>query len=139
MSFLPETVGCKILFLLVVLSIAIAGFRCVQHYRANGYRRRAIKAVGKLPKHDPKKFIFGLNSLLKQAACFKYQHSKVASLSGEYWLDFLSSTSRNVDFSNELAKQWQASLYTPINQADWQDKQLEKLERMVNLWLKTHH
>ncbi|MEC8196308.1 MAG: DUF4381 domain-containing protein, partial [Pseudomonadota bacterium] len=86
-SMVPQTAGW-----LVVAGIALAvaawrSWRMWQHYRANAYRRAALRALEKVG-NDP----VVVSGILKRAAMVAYGRRRVAGLSGQAWVSFLRET-----------------------------------------------
>ena len=86
---MPETIGWQFVLAVLVLVICYALYRCVRRWRANGYRRQALREL-----HDmkAKEQLQQLPALLKRVAMHGYGREKVASLSGQSWLQFLDGT-----------------------------------------------
>lgn len=86
-SMVPQTAGWLVLAGIVVVVAAWRGWRMWQHYRANAYRRSALKALARAGD-DPA----AVSGILKRAAMVAYGRRRVAGLSGPAWVTFLSET-----------------------------------------------
>lgn len=73
-------------------------------WRGNGYRREALRELDRMAQvGDSTQSVMKvveLSALLKRVALVTYPRQKVASLSGQDWLEFLSQTCDEVDFSH---------------------------------------
>ncbi len=86
-SMVPQTAGWLVLVGIVLAGAAWRGWRMWQHYRANAYRRAALRALEKVG-NDPA----AVSGILKRAAMVAYGRRRVAGLSGQAWVTFLSET-----------------------------------------------
>lgn len=84
-SWTPQTVGWYVLFgLLCLLAVWIA-WRIFARWKRNRYRREALREL----QHAD---ISAIPVLLKRTALAAWPRERVASLSGEPWLQFLDQT-----------------------------------------------
>jgi Domain of unknown function (DUF4381) len=81
-AWAPQTIGWYVLFGMIGLLLLWFAIRTLRHWLANRYRREALR---ELARATPDQF----SSLLKRTALAVWPREKVASLSGEAWLDFL--------------------------------------------------
>jgi hypothetical protein len=137
-AFFPETIGWKLVFVLLLTTSSIWLIRLVHGYHTNRYRRMALRAIAALSKNHAGTYLNALNSVLKQVACHRYPYSTVASLHGEPWLTFLSTKISEPGFSNAIGHKWQLALYTPNGNGNWTPAELSKLESLVCDWIKNH-
>ncbi len=86
-SMVPQTAGWLVLAGIVLAVAAWRGWRVWQHYRANAYRRAALEALERAAD-DP----VAVSGILKRAAMVAYGRRRVAGLSGQAWVTFLSET-----------------------------------------------
>lgn len=95
----PIAAGWWISLLLIVLLVFAAVFWWRR--RQKDPRRSALKALSEIEKNrqnlEDKELIQHCNRLLKQCALTLFPRQQVAALSGEDWLDFLVSHSRDCD------------------------------------------
>lgn len=98
-SMLPQTGGWIVLGLLVVALLGWLMWRAARRYRANAYRRAALKALASAGD-DPT----AISEILRRAALAVYPRDAVASLEGEAWLRFLDSTVAGDAFSAGVGK-----------------------------------
>ncbi|SEG07050.1 DUF4381 domain-containing protein [Vibrio hangzhouensis] len=136
--FFPETIGWKMVAVVLLVTSAMLLFRTIHRYRSNRYRRIALKAIGALSKSHAGNYLIALNSVLKQVACHRYPFSSVASLHGEQWLVFLSNKIPEPGFASTIAHQWQQNLYTANSDINWTPTELRQLESLVCDWIRNH-
>jgi len=86
-SMVPQTAGWLVVAGIVMAVAAWRGWRMWQLYRANAYRRAALKALAQAGD-DP----VAVSAILKRAAMVSYGRRRVAGLSGQAWVSFLSQT-----------------------------------------------
>ncbi|MGI9294648.1 MAG: DUF4381 domain-containing protein, partial [Pseudomonadales bacterium] len=93
-SWLPQTIGWKVLALLVFLLAAYKFYQAAKQWWRNRYRRSALLRLKELEEEaagDYLQVAAELPGLLKATALHAYPRAEVAALSGESWLDFLDA------------------------------------------------
>jgi hypothetical protein len=90
-SWVPQTVGWYVLFSVLGLVVLWVIIHSIRRWNANSYRREALR---ELATASPEQF----SSLLKRTALSAWPREKVASLSGENWLRFLTETAPDSAF-----------------------------------------
>lgn len=122
-----------ILFILICWALV----RGIKRYRKNKYRREALRSLSELMVEVPNNaehLLFEIRVLLKRVAIYKFGRTKVASLSGLEWLQFLENTGRKTPFTDcEIL----------IHQdKDWIKDNIDELlpvaVALTKKWLKTH-
>ncbi|MEZ9700153.1 DUF4381 domain-containing protein [Vibrio sp. 10N.261.46.E12] len=148
-SWVPSTVGWKVVFVLILVWGAWKSFRLFYSYKANKYRRVAVKAISRSKqdaidkqetgdKQDLQQELRRINSVLKQVACCSYPKSKVAMLSGDEWSEFLTVSSPTPIFNHALLSQWQNDIYKASSDYDWTDRELSEIRTSSVVWIKIH-
>lgn len=100
--FTFDTLGWKILFILLAISCLYMLFRLYSKYKHNQYRRDAIAELETLIKDSQLSevaFITKSVFVLKRTALQSYPREQVASLKGDSWLQFLDSQVSGVTFN----------------------------------------
>jgi hypothetical protein len=108
-EFWPVTIGWYLLAGLLILLIALLVYLQYRRWRHNQYRREALHALrameAELLEPDTRQSaIVQLSELLKRVALKVFPRERVASLTGEEWLAFLSQTGRNTNFMEDAGK-----------------------------------
>jgi Domain of unknown function (DUF4381) len=127
-AWIPQTIGWYVLFVCAGVLILWIGMHLIRKWFANRYRRAALRELAFLP---PDQF----SGLLKQAALAAWPRDKVASLSGDAWLNFLSETAGNRDFhcapGNRIEEVALRPTALPV-----EDEQ--ELRRLAAEWIRRH-
>lgn len=92
----PPAPGWWLLAALALVMLLVLVFMLWRRYRANAYRRAALKQLQHLQQvhdqhSDDLQFITQTNALLKSVALVAYPRREVAASSGQQWLAFLNS------------------------------------------------
>jgi hypothetical protein len=122
-SLLPQTAGWWVLGVLVLVALAYGVGRVLSHWRANAYRRAALRELA-LAGDDPTQ----VATILRRAALAAYPRREVAGLTGTSWVTFLCDTGR---FPQAAAKALIRSPYDPGSDA-------EGLKQAAEGWLRSH-
>jgi hypothetical protein len=91
-AWTPQTAGWYVLFAIAGLAILWIAVRSIRRWRANAYRRQALRELALLPCGQ-------FSALLKRTALAAWPREKVSSLSGSEWLQFLDRTTGSDQFS----------------------------------------
>jgi len=94
----PLAPGLWILLLGLLAAALVASLRAFRQYKANAYRREAIRELDGLTD------MTGIMPLLKRAAMVAYGREAVASLSGDAFLAFLDRTGSTSAFTSGPAR-----------------------------------
>ena len=98
-SLWPQTPLAKSLLAMLLLLALYLAWRVYRHYRANAYRRAALKALQNAGD-DPAT----IADLLRRTALAIYPRQQVAGLTGKDWLDFLNRQYRGSAFRGALGE-----------------------------------
>ena len=101
-GFTMDTIGWKILFFLLFITILYGVYKFYLHYRSNQYRRDAIariKSISTGSEITIPELITRVMFQVKQTALHTFGRKKVASLDGEQWLQFLDKSVKGSDFN----------------------------------------
>jgi hypothetical protein len=90
-AWTPQTIGWYVVFAVIALLAMWIIIHSLRRWLANGYRREALRELALL---QPEQF----STLLKRTALSAWPRDKVASLSGEAWLNFLNESAENNSF-----------------------------------------
>jgi uncharacterized protein DUF4381 len=128
-SWMPQTLGWHILFALFCLFAIWLIARAIARWLSNRYRREALAQLKTVP---PNQF----SALLKRTAMAAWPRAQVASLSGEAWLNFLSSSSGIAGFKSAPGNLIEDAAITGRPVTAEAEQQLRQL---ASEWVKTHH
>ena len=90
-AWTPQTIGWYVVFAVIALLAMWMTIHTLRRWLANRYRREALRELALL---QPEQF----STLLKRTALSAWPREKVASLSGEAWLNFLNESAENNSF-----------------------------------------
>lgn len=105
--FWPPAPGWWVIGAGLLAALAIASRHALQAWRANAYRREALRELSRLP--DPA----GLLPLLKRTAMVAYGRDAVASLTGTAFLAFLDRTGATTAFTTGPTAHLAQRIYAP--------------------------
>lgn len=91
-TWVPQTVGWYVLFAVIAVGVIWQAYRSFRSWRANAYRRDALRELERTPVAE-------LSALMKRTALAAWPRERVASLTGQPWLAFLSQTFSGSAFS----------------------------------------
>ncbi len=101
-QFTMDTIGWKILFILLLSALFVMIYKYYLHYKKNAYRRVAVSKIQELSLDNKSSTSFLISQImfeLKQTALQSYDRKTVAALEGEKWLQFLDKTKKQSTFS----------------------------------------
>jgi len=104
-SWWPQTAGWLWLGAALLILLLRYGWRRLQHWYRNRYRREAAARLRQLAQASPTEgLLIELNKLLKLTALAGFSRENVARLSGTAWVDFLNRHCASQPFSADLGK-----------------------------------
>jgi hypothetical protein len=110
-----------------LLALAAFGVAClVRHYRANAYRRAALRA---LPQTSPE----ALGALLKRTALAVAPRAAVAGLTGEAWAAFMERTGKFPRSAQALLTQAALDPSHPVDPA-----RMDAVRAAARHWIRWH-
>ena len=139
-SWWPLAPGWWILIILSLIALAAAAYFVYATYRANDYRREALKLAEQAQarfttNQDSAQYLNTINTVLKQTSLHLTQadpSANIAHASGTQWIEFLTTRSSRALSANTIAA-LRDGIYRPathINVAD--------IHRDVTGWIKSH-
>lgn len=94
-AWLPPAVGWLLVATALALAAAIAAARAFARWRADAYRREALRELSALdPGPATPAAAAAVSAILKRAALAAYPRAAVAELAGPDWAAFLDRTGR---------------------------------------------
>lgn len=129
-----DTLGWKIVGVLLILLIAWLSFKAYKRYQKSAYKRNAIDFLSNLEK-KPNDLSFEIISQeLKKVALISYGREAVASLHGVLWLTFLQEKGKNTPFLN-FKDDIESVMYSDNNLDNTKTLEIVKISKK---WIKTH-
>jgi len=126
----PPAPGIWILLAGLLAAALAASVRAFRHYRANAYRREAVRELDGLTD------MTGIMPLLKRAAMVAYGREAVASLSGDAFLAFLDRTGGTGAFTSGPARLLPSLAYS--KEASPTPGDLDRAVADARRWLRKH-
>jgi Domain of unknown function (DUF4381) len=127
-AWIPQTIGWYVLFGVVALLLLWFAIHAIRRWLANSYRRKALR---ELAIATPDQF----SALLKRTALAAWPRERVASLSGEAWLKFLSDAGAAKSFQSAPGNRIE-ELALRAGSASIEDEQT--LRATVAEWIRRH-
>ncbi|HAT7737689.1 TPA: DUF4381 family protein [Vibrio vulnificus] len=133
-SWLPQTVGWKVLAIIGGMALLYIGYRYARFRWDNRYRAEALKAIVPLDPKDPA-MTSELFSIVKQVLI--YHDNRYARLFGDAFLAALNQLMPTQPlFGDELAIQWVQSTVNP--NVPLTESERATLKERAALWVKSH-
>ncbi|EGQ8090665.1 TPA: DUF4381 domain-containing protein [Vibrio vulnificus] len=133
-SWLPQTVGWKVLAIIGGVALLYIGYRYARFRWDNRYRAEALKAIVPLAPKDPA-MTSELFSIVKQVLI--YHDNRYARLFGDAFLAALNQLMPTQPlFGDELAIQWVQSTVNP--NVPLTESERATLKERAALWVKSH-
>ncbi|WP_295800025.1 DUF4381 domain-containing protein [uncultured Microbulbifer sp.] len=126
-SLWPQTPLAKGLLLFLLLLLLLLAWYALKRYRANAYRRAALKALAQ-SGDDPAI----IAEIVRRTALATFPRQQVAALTGNDWLDFLNRHCAGANFSGEPGHQLVHGAY----RADQPPS--PELARLAAHWIRRH-
>jgi len=139
----PLATGWYILSGLLLIGFAWFGYRLLQHWMRNRYRRTALSELKLLANRidNPEERDAGLRQipvLLKRTALSVYPRYQVASLTGTDWHQFLNSKLKQPLFTESIGKILDKAAYSTGGLQDIDQHAATSLLGVSRLWLQLH-
>lgn len=138
-EFTMDTIGWKVLFFFLLVSVLYIIYKFYLRYKSNQYRREAvvkIMEISKLLDIESPSLITQIMFQIKQTALQTYGRKQVASLEGSQWLQFLEKRAKGISFSK-----YQESISNAIYKGEFDKKNDFNKEGFVKTsvqWIKKH-
>jgi hypothetical protein len=130
----PLALGWYVLGLVVLALFFFFVFFLVRYYLNNRKRRQALQLLKKYQEEyqmdgNGQLMAARVSELLKRVALVYFERSRVASLQGDKWIDFLNHTGKGLDFK-EVRDALLRAPYQPNSPCD-----LNLLFKISGLWI----
>ena len=127
-AWTPQTIGWYVLFGIVALLLLWVAIHAIRRWLVNRYRREALRELAIV---TPDQF----SALLKRTALAAWPREKVASLSGDAWLKFLSDAGATESFRSAPGNRIE-ELALRAGSPSIEDEQI--LRTTVAEWIRRH-
>jgi hypothetical protein len=136
LPFTFETLGWKILGVLLLIIAVVLFYKWFKNFRKNKYRREAIKKIQLIETENSnnQSKINHVNIILKQVAMASFGREQVAQLYGNEWFSFLDSKSKKSDFT-KYSKNITDAIY---NSTAIDDNTLRTIYKLTKAWIHEH-
>ncbi|MBA2710697.1 MAG: DUF4381 domain-containing protein [Tatlockia sp.] len=118
----PLAEGWYLLFLLVLIIICLASYYANRFHKNGKAKREALRLLKIYEQEyhsgaDSQTISMKISELLRRVALVYFPRKEVAGLQGQAWLNFLSQTSKKIDF-NSIEEYLLALPYQPSKNID---------------------
>jgi len=139
----PLATGWYVLSGLLLLTLVWYGYRSIQRWLHNRYRRAALAELQLLKDRvdnagDRNASLRQIPVLLKRAALSVYPRDEVASLSGKDWRQFLNSKLKRPLFTESIGETLDKTAYGTGDLHDIDPHAVASLLDVSRLWLQQH-
>lgn len=131
-----DTLGWKIVALVLILLFCISIILWWQHYKKNAYRRNAISNINSWVEHKAEEAPYLINLMIKKLCINLYGRRKVASLYGEEWFAFLSKNCNYTAITKTESAQYTQAIYNTAYTMSPQE--LNNYKIFMLYWAKKH-
>ena len=134
-SWWPPPPGWYVGSALLLLILLLLLIRSVSRYRANAYRRAALRELAELEQANRWQ---ELPALLKRVALSAFPRTEVASLAGESWIAWLNQHGSGIEFSSRSARLLSGESYNPDSMNTLPTEQGRETTATVRNWIRSH-
>jgi len=120
------------LVLLLALWLIVTGFRS---WIRNRYRRDALNELAALKSDQLSSGWRAVPSLLKRTALASFPRERVASLSGDEWINFLCSTVKKPEMDREAGVLLERAAY---ESSDFGPSEIDRIFKASETWIRRH-
>jgi hypothetical protein len=137
-SWLPQTVGWKILSCVLLLLIIRKIYSLYQNYQRNAYRREALTWLKECEHTNNTNLYKQLPLLLRQTALNAFNRTEVSQLTGQQWEHWLDEQCPKTSFTTSCPNILHQLAYMPIIAEDINTIKYKTLLVQTTLWIKHH-
>ena len=125
-SWWPMAPGWWLLIVIAGILLLVAAIRSWRRWRANAYRRTALRELAEA------KDVAAIADILKRTALCAYPRTEIAALSGRAWCDWLQKTGGDV-VPDKVAQSLTTRIYADRGIAHFADSR-----EYVRRWIRNH-
>jgi hypothetical protein len=142
-SYAPQTIGWVALAVVLVAAVLLGGWAAWRRHQAQRYRHDALIELAGIEdrlSHAEQRpaALAAMAKLLKRTSLAAAPRERVASLTGDAWLDFLRLTRGH--FDERSGRLLSLASYAPTDQiAAIPEREIAALVRQSRDWIRDHH
>ncbi|MGI9523748.1 MAG: DUF4381 domain-containing protein [Hyphomicrobiaceae bacterium] len=129
----PQTLGWLVVGAIILIAAVTASLHWLAVYRADAYRRAAIKAIDTAGDDSVK-----LATILRRCALAAYPRSRVAHLYGDDWLSFLDAAYGGDGFRTASGRVMAAAAYKASKEPKEPTIKMPELTQLAANWVRNH-
>lgn len=137
-SMFPETIGWKILMILLVLYVLYWSYKKILVWKSNKYRRDALRLIENNKESSGFKKATFLSKVLKDTIKLYSKELKINSLKNEELFDLLNSKVNDFGLKKESFVLWQNNILRPESSVTFNREEVKNIELSVIKWIKEH-
>ena len=138
----PPGPGWYVIAGLAILLFCYLAYKMLIHRQRNKYRRSGLKELESIKLRVNEigfpESVKRLNTLMKRVALSGFSREKVASLSGDKWLAFLSATCKKTDFSSSPGTLLYEVTFRKPDKVEIDSSAFSALTSLCAQWIKGH-
>lgn len=133
-SWLPQTVGWKVLAVLALIGLVYACYRWAHYWWDNRYRKEAVRAITQLDLAESN-MLNDLFSILK-IVLIHLNHRHANLFNNDFLTKLDELTDNPTNYNDELAQRWLSSLTNPSVKIELQAR--SELKQRAIKWVLEH-
>ena len=141
-SFWPPAMGFWILLGLVMIVLSYIALKKYKDWSMNAYRRAGLILLKELGDNfsvdNQEATVENISLILKRVALVAYSREKVASLTGDAWLDFLNESYGGKEFLDHPAVLLKDASYHQRKENIVDENDVKKLLFLAQTWITQH-
>ncbi len=143
-SYVPHTIGWKILLVVIVIVALVFGYNRYRHWQANRYRTFALDRLAEIEREvrvpeTRLRSLTDLPVLVKQTALQAFPRDEIAQLSGDRWLGFLDRSCDTQEFTQGVGQLLPQLAYQSTSAlANLPEQKISNLIDLIRQWIKNH-
>ena len=137
-SWLPQTLGWKILASVALLLLTRKVYTIYRNYKRNAYRREALTWLEQCQQTDNFDLYKQLPTLLRKTALSAFKRTEISQLTGSQWERWLDKQCQQTSFVSSCPNVLHQLAYMPIKPNTFNADQYQVLLAQITLWIKHH-
>ena len=143
-SYVPHTIGWKILLVAMVIAAIVFGYDRYRHWQTNRYRTFALQRLAEIEQavqvpETRRRSLTDLPVLVKQTALQAFPRDEIAQLSGNQWLGFLDRSCETQEFTQGIGQLLPQLAYQSTSTlANLPEQRISSLIELIRQWITNH-